>query len=73
MKRRAEYEGWFIDAAPLKRAKDTMFQACVVIESVYGRRFVFTDFGYCATRSEAHELGIEWAKRWIDNYDIVSR
>lgn len=61
------YQGWTIDAAPIVLAKHRLFQSCAVVERDGGERFVFVDLGNRVFRSQAHERGIEWAKRWIDN------
>ncbi len=71
MKRFAEYEGWTIEASPIVLASHRLFQAGVVIQRDDGERFVFSDLGNRAYRSQAYERGIEWAKRWIDtNYRL---
>lgn len=67
MKRMATYKGWTIDAAPIILANQRLFQSCAIVEREHGERFVFVDLGNRVFRSQAHERGIEWAKRWIDN------
>lgn len=70
MSRYAEYRTWSIDAAPLLYSD--MFRACAIVERApqegeeCGLRFVFSDLGDCATRDAAHNRGIWWAKRWLD-------
>jgi hypothetical protein len=69
----AEHNGWEIDAAPTILAKDRLFVSSAVIKRNAGERFVFTDLGNPEYRWQAHERGIEWAKRWIDNNFEVDR
>jgi hypothetical protein len=66
-RRYAEYEGWTIDAAPTILSTQRLFVSSAVITRASGERFVFTDLGNRVYRWQAHERGIEWAKRWIDN------
>ena len=74
MKRFAEYDGWMIDAAPIKLPKQRLFMSCAIIKRESGERFVFKDLGNRVYRTQAHERGIEWAKSWIDNnYGYVAR
>jgi len=56
-----------IDSALIILAKQRLFISGAVIERDIGERFVFTDLGNRVYRRQAHERGIEWAKRWIDN------
>jgi hypothetical protein len=73
MKRFAEYDGWMIDAAPIRLTKQRLFMSCAIVRRETGERFVFTDLGNRVYRAQAHERGIEWARRWIDtNYGYIA-
>lgn len=73
MKRFAAYEGWTIDAAPIRLTSQRLFMSCAIIQRETGERFVFCDLGNRGYREQAHERGIEWAKRWIDsNYGTAA-